>query len=104
MLAGTVDSVVCDCTLRCDFGNHRAMLWNTLNGLPPRIIAHRGASGQRPEHTLEAYALAVAQGADALEPDLVASRDGVLFARHDIVLARSTDIAVRAEFAARTRV
>ena len=80
------------------------MFWNTLNGLPPRIIAHRGASGHRPEHTLPAYALAVAQGADAVEPDLVASRDGVLYARHDVGLARSTDIAVRAEFAARARV
>jgi len=79
------------------------MLWNTLNALPPRIIAHRGASGQLPEHTLEAYALAVAQGADALEPDLVASRDGVLYARHDIGLARSTDIAAHAEFSARAR-
>jgi glycerophosphoryl diester phosphodiesterase len=80
------------------------MLWNTLNGSPPRIIAHRGASGHRPEHTLEAYALAIAQGADALEPDLVPSRDGVLFARHDIGLGRSTDIATRAEFSARARV
>jgi len=80
------------------------MHWNTLNGRPPRIIAHRGASGYRPEHTLEAYALAVAHGVDALEPDLVASRDGVLFARHDIGLARSTDIAARAEFSARARV
>lgn len=80
------------------------MSWNTLKGLPPSIIAHRGASGQRPEHTLEAYALAVAQGADALEPDLVASRDHILFARHDIGLARSTDVATRAEFSARARV
>ena len=80
------------------------MLWNTLNGLPPQIIAHRGASGYRPEHTLDAYALAIAQGADALEPDLVASRDGVLYARHDVGLARSTDIAWRAEFAQRARV
>jgi glycerophosphoryl diester phosphodiesterase len=80
------------------------MLWNTLNGLPPRIIAHRGASGYRPEHTLEAYVLAIEQGADALEPDLVASRDGVLFARHDVGLARSTDIAWRREFAQRARV
>jgi glycerophosphoryl diester phosphodiesterase len=80
------------------------MLWKTLNGLPPRVIAHRGASGHRPEHTLEAYALAVTQGADALEPDLVPSRDGVLFARHDVGLARSTDIALRAEFSARSRV
>lgn len=80
------------------------MPWNTLNALPPRIIAHRGASGYRPEHTLEAYALAIAQGAEVLEPDLVASRDGVLFARHDPGLARSTDVAWRAEFAERARV
>jgi len=80
------------------------MLWNTLNGLPPRIIAHRGASGYRPEHTLDAYALAIAQGTDALEPDLVASRDGILYARHDVGLARSTDIAWRSEFAPRARV
>ncbi len=77
--------------------------WNTLSGAPPRIIAHRGASGYRPEHTLEAYRLAIAQGADAIVPDLVASRDGVLFARHDLGLARSTDIAARPEFAARRR-
>lgn len=80
------------------------MLWNTLNALPPRIIAHRGASGYRPEHTLAAYELAIAQGADALEPDIVPSRDGVLYVRHDAGLARSTDIAARAEFASRARV
>lgn len=77
--------------------------WITLNGLPSRIIAHRGASGHRPEHTLAGYALAAAQGADVLEPDLLMSRDGVLFARHDLGLSRSTDIATRAPFAARAR-
>jgi glycerophosphoryl diester phosphodiesterase len=77
--------------------------WNTLNRLPSRIIAHRGASGYRPEHTMDGYALAAAQGADILEPDLLMSRDGVLFARHDLGLARSTDIAARAEFALRKR-
>lgn len=77
--------------------------WDTLLGLPPKIIAHRGASGYRPEHTLDAYTLAVAQGADVLEPDLVLSRDGVLYARHDLGLARSTDIASRPEFASRAR-
>jgi glycerophosphoryl diester phosphodiesterase len=75
--------------------------WKTLSGHPPRIIAHRGASGYRPEHTLDGYALAVAQGADVIEPDLVLSRDAVLFARHDLGLARSTDIASRPEFALR---
>ncbi|HEX3123960.1 MAG TPA: glycerophosphodiester phosphodiesterase family protein [Rhodanobacteraceae bacterium] len=77
--------------------------WNTLDGSAPRIIAHRGASGYRPEHTLDGYALAAAQGADVLEPDLVLSRDRVLFARHDLGLARSTDIAVHAQFANRAR-
>ena len=77
--------------------------WNTLNHLPPRIIAHRGASGYRPEHTLDGYTLAAAQGADVLEPDLLMSRDGALFVRHDLGLARSTDIAARPEFAARAR-
>lgn len=77
--------------------------WNTLNGAPPRVIAHRGASGHRPEHTLDAYALAAAQGADAIEPDVVSSRDGVLFARHDLGLARSTDVAAQPAFAARAR-
>jgi glycerophosphoryl diester phosphodiesterase len=79
------------------------MRWNTLHGSPPRVIAHRGASGYRPEHTLEGYDLAVAQGADVLEPDVVSSRDGVLYARHDLELSRSTDIALRSAFAARAR-
>jgi glycerophosphoryl diester phosphodiesterase len=67
------------------------------------VIAHRGASGERPEHTLEAYRLAIAQGADFIEPDLVMSSDGILFARHDPWLSDSTDIAARPEFAGRKR-
>ena len=78
------------------------MRWRTLDGQAPRVIAHRGASGLRPEHTLAGYELALEQGADIVEPDLVPSADGVLFARHDPGLARSTDIKRRAEFAART--
>ena len=77
------------------------MAWRTLDGGAPRIIAHRGASGLRPEHTLEGYALALSQGADIIEPDLVVSADGVLFARHDPGLARSTDIRLRPQFASR---
>lgn len=76
------------------------MRWRTLDGQAPRVIAHRGASGPRPEHTLGGYALALEQGADIVEPDLVPSEDGVLFARHDAGLGRSTDIASREEFAA----
>jgi glycerophosphoryl diester phosphodiesterase len=77
------------------------MRWRTLDGQAPRVIAHRGASGLRPEHTLAGYALALEQGADIIEPDLVPSADGVLFARHDPGLARSTDIGARPEFAER---
>lgn len=69
--------------------------------LHPIIIAHRGASGERPEHTLAAYALAIAQGADFIEPDLVSTKDGVLVARHENEVSGTTDVAARAEFAAR---
>jgi glycerophosphoryl diester phosphodiesterase len=75
----------------------------TLHGAPPLVIAHRGASGHRPEHTLAAYELAIEQGADYVEPDLVVSRDGVLFARHENELSLTTDIASRPQFAARRR-
>lgn len=77
----------------------------------PLVIAHRGASGERPEHTLAAYALAIEQGADYIEPDLVITQDGVLVARHENALAilhpdgtvreATTDVAERAQFAAR---
>ena len=60
----------------------------TLYGAAPLVIGHRGASGYRPEHTLEAYTLAIQQGAHYIEPDLVMSRDGVLLARHEPMLAR----------------
>lgn len=68
-----------------------------------RIIGHRGASGHRPEHTESAYRLAITQGADAVEPDLVFSADGVLVVRHEHDLSASTDIADRPEFANRRR-
>ncbi|MCC7268205.1 MAG: glycerophosphodiester phosphodiesterase [Caulobacteraceae bacterium] len=67
----------------------------------PIVIAHRGASGERPEHTLAAYRLAIAQGADFIEPDLVATRDGVLVARHENEISQTTDVADHAEFAGR---
>jgi glycerophosphoryl diester phosphodiesterase len=68
---------------------------------PPIVIAHRGASGERPEHTLAAYERAIAQGADYIEPDLVLTKDGVLVARHENEISETTDVADRAEFAAR---
>lgn len=64
----------------------------------PLIIAHRGACGDRPEHGLSAHRLAIEQGAEVIEPDLVFSADGELLVRHDLGLARSTDIADHAEF------
>lgn len=65
------------------------------------IIAHRGASGERPEHTRAAYELAIEQGADFIEPDLVMSRDGVLIVRHENEISGTTDVASRPEFADR---
>ncbi|TFD66834.1 glycerophosphodiester phosphodiesterase family protein [Cryobacterium ruanii] len=65
------------------------------------VIGHRGASGHRPEHTRSAFELAFALGADAVEPDLVATRDGVLVIRHENEISGTTDVATRAEFAGR---
>jgi glycerophosphoryl diester phosphodiesterase len=65
------------------------------------VIAHRGASGYRPEHTLESYQLAIEQGADFIEPDLVATKDGVLVARHENEISATTDVAGHREFASR---
>ncbi|MEJ6482299.1 glycerophosphodiester phosphodiesterase [Nostoc punctiforme UO1] len=67
----------------------------------PIIIAHRGASGYRPEHTLAAYELAIALGADYIEPDLVSTKDGVLIARHENEISETTDVATHVEFAHR---
>lgn len=73
----------------------------TLDGQPPIVIAHRGASGERPEHTLASYKLAIEQGADFIEPDLVLTKDGVLVARHENEISETTDVADRPEFADR---
>lgn len=67
----------------------------------PLVIGHRGASGYRPEHTRSAYELAFALGADAVEPDIVATRDGVLVLRHENEISGTTDVAARPEFAGR---
>jgi glycerophosphoryl diester phosphodiesterase len=67
----------------------------------PIVIGHRGASGYRPEHTLASYELAVEMGADYLEPDLVATKDGVLVARHENEIGGTTDVAHHPEFASR---
>jgi glycerophosphoryl diester phosphodiesterase len=67
------------------------------------IIAHRGASGERPEHTLAAYERAIDAGADFIEPDLVVTKDLVLVARHENELSDTTDVAAHSEFADRQR-
>jgi glycerophosphoryl diester phosphodiesterase len=67
----------------------------------PFVIAHRGASGYVPEHTLAGYFIAIQQGADYVEPDLVISKDGALLARHENEIGGTTDVASRPEFAGR---
>ncbi|HSE71597.1 MAG TPA: glycerophosphodiester phosphodiesterase, partial [Nocardioidaceae bacterium] len=67
----------------------------------PLVIAHRGASGYRPEHTLASYRLAIQMGADFVEPDLVSTKDGVLVARHENEISGTTDVADHPEFADR---
>ena len=69
----------------------------------PLVIAHRGASGYRPEHTLAAYELGIEMGADFIEPDLVITRDGVLIARHENDITGTTDVVDRPEFRSRRR-
>ena len=73
----------------------------TLNGEKAIVVGHRGASGYLPEHTLESYRRAIEGGADFIEPDLVATKDGVLIARHEPNLIATTDVSERPEFAAR---
>ena len=65
----------------------------------PLVIGHRGASGYLPEHTLKSYALAIKLGADYVEPDLVATKDGYLIARHEPNITATTDVASHDEFA-----
>lgn len=67
----------------------------------PIVIGHRGASGERPEHTLASYRLAISQGADFIEPDLVITKDGVLVCRHENEISETTDVANHPEFAER---
>ena len=73
----------------------------TLDGELPLVIGHRGASGYLPEHTLESYRRAIELGADFIEPDLVATKDGFLVARHEPNITLTTDVSTRPEFASR---
>jgi glycerophosphoryl diester phosphodiesterase len=89
--------------------------FKTLDGEAPKVIGHRGASGYRPEHTLESYKQAIVRGADFIEPDLVVTKDGVLIARHEPALAvlnadgtvnfsnTTTDVYKHPEFADRKK-
>ncbi|MCG2591476.1 glycerophosphodiester phosphodiesterase [Ramlibacter sp. XY19] len=70
-------------------------IFKTLQGSPPLVIGHRGAAGERPEHTLESYRRAIELGADFVEPDLVLTKDGVMVARHEPVLDATTDVATK---------
>jgi glycerophosphoryl diester phosphodiesterase len=70
---------------------------------PPLVIGHRGASGYLPEHTLESYALAIELGADYIEPDLVATKDGHLIARHEPNMISTTNVKSLPQFANRQR-
>ena len=79
----------------------RPAQWKTLDGKAPLVIAHRGASGYRPEHTLASYTLAIEMGADYIEPDLVSTRDGHLVARHEPLLDDTTDVKLLPQFATR---
>lgn len=83
-----------------DRGRNRAAA-NANAAVEPIVIAHRGASGYRPEHTLAAYELAIDLGADFIEPDVVATRDGVLVARHENEISGTTDVESRPQFADR---
>ncbi len=76
--------------------------YNTLDGKAPLVIGHRGASGLRPEHTLEGYRLAIEQGANFIEPDVVMTQDGQLIARHEPMLDATTDVAVKFPVSRRT--
>jgi glycerophosphoryl diester phosphodiesterase len=77
---------------------------SAASGFPsPLVIGHRGTAGYLPDHTLEGYALAVELGADFIEPDLVATRDGVLIARHEPTLIGTTNVSTLPQFAGRRR-
>lgn len=69
----------------------------------PLIIGHRGCPTLRPEHTLESYRVAIEEGADYIEPDLVMTKDGILVARHENEISTTTDVAAHPEFADRKR-
>ncbi len=95
-------SLNCSCYSRVQ--RRLALILTAIPCPSPWSLAHRGAAGYLPDHTLEGYALAVELGADFIEPDLVATKDGHLIARHEPNLIATTDVSKRAEFADRKRI
>lgn len=89
------------CNMPSQANNGPVQIMPTLTGEPPIVIAHRGASGNVIEHTLEAYQRGIDMGADFIEPDLVLTKDGVLVARHENEISETTNVADKPEFADR---
>lgn len=89
------------CSAQSENDKMPAEVASTLSGEPPIVIAHRGASGNVVEHTLEAYQRGIDYGADFIEPDLVLTKDGVLVARHENEISGTTNVAEKQEFADR---
>jgi glycerophosphoryl diester phosphodiesterase len=84
-------------------GPPTAAAHNTRHEKHPLVIGHRGSAGYLPDHTLQGYELAIDNGADYIEPDLVSTKDGVLIARHEPNLIATTDVSKHPEFASRKR-
>ena len=82
-------------------GNDGPAPFLTLDGAQPLVIGHRGSAGYLPDHTLEGYKLAIQNGADFIEPDLVATKDGELIARHEPNITDTTNVATHPEFASK---
>ena len=93
--------MACAALLMAACGGDDGPRYPTLTGDKPLVIGHRGAAGYMPDHTLEGYKRAIEMGADFIEPDLVATKDGVLVARHEPNITGTTDVSTRPEFAGR---
>ena len=96
-----LSALACAALLAACGGDDDGPRYPTLSGDKPLVIGHRGAPGYLPDHTLEGYKRAIEMGADFIEPDLVATKDGVLVARHEPNITGTTDVAIRPEFADR---
>ena len=94
-------AVAAACTALSACGGDGGSIPSTLDGSKALVIGHRGAAGYLPDHTLEGYRRGIELGADFIEPDLVATKDGVLIARHEPNITGTTDVSQRPEFADR---